>query len=188
MSKHLACGYRGFSLIEVLITLLILAIGLLGLAGLQSKMLGTEFEAYQRSQALTLARDMANRIQLNPADGRADAYSGNSVYGTGDSLNENCSPTAPVDSDLCAWSRALKGVAVVSSDGVKLGSLIGAKGCIEKLSGAATSHVVMRVTVAWQGLTPSAAPSVSCGRGSYGTDDALRRTVSIIVTLGYLGV
>lgn len=182
-------GYQhGFSLIEVLVTLFILVIGLLGLAGLQSKMLGAEFEAYQRSQALMLARDMANRIQLNPTESRADAYSSNTVYGTGDSFAENCSPTALVDRDLCAWSRALKGVAVVNSDGVKLGSLMGAKGCVEKLSGDDTSHVVIRVTVAWQGLAPSVAPSVDCGRGSYGTDDALRRTVSVIVALGYLGV
>lgn len=188
MSKQRADFQGGFSLIEVLITLLILAIGLLGLAGLQSKMLGTEFEAYQRSQALTLARDMANRIRLNPVAARADAYSNNLIFGVGDSLNENCSPSAIVDSDLCAWSRALKGLSVVDTDDVALGSLIGARGCIEKISGSSTTQAVMRVTVAWQGLTPSAAPSVNCGKGSYGTDDKLRRTVSILVTIGYLGV
>ena len=46
---------RGVSLVEVLITLLILAFGLLGVAGLQAKMSLAEMESYQRSQAI-LAR------------------------------------------------------------------------------------------------------------------------------------
>lgn len=42
----------GFSLLEVLVTVLILAFGLLGLAGLQARTMTTEMESYQRSVAL----------------------------------------------------------------------------------------------------------------------------------------
>ena len=55
----------GFSLIEVLVTILILMVGLLGLAGLQSRALTAQMEAYQRSQALILLKDMADRINAN---------------------------------------------------------------------------------------------------------------------------
>src|SRR5262249_18984225 len=56
------CPQRGTSLIEVLVTLLILAFGLLGVAGLQSKMGLAEMESYARSQALLVLSDMAERL------------------------------------------------------------------------------------------------------------------------------
>lgn len=178
----------GFTLIEILVTILILAVGLLGLAGLQSKMLSTEFEAYQRSHALVLVQDMVSRINANRAAARASEYSGTAVYGTGSSLGSNCDAAADmVAFDLCSWSAALQGAATtVGSDAV--GAMIGARGCIETLSGSATSEVILRVTVAWQGMSPTVAPSLGCGEGDYGTDDKMRRAVSMVVTLAYLGV
>jgi type IV pilus assembly protein PilV len=55
----------GFSLLEVLIAVLVLAIGLLGLAGLQSLSLKYNHSAYLRSQAVQLGYDMADRIRAN---------------------------------------------------------------------------------------------------------------------------
>jgi type IV pilus assembly protein PilV len=65
----------GFTLIEVLIAVLLLAGGLLGLAALQSTSLGHNQSAYNRSQATQLAYDMADRIRANPVESsnRADA-------------------------------------------------------------------------------------------------------------------
>ena len=51
----------GFTLIEVLVTLVILTFGLLGIAGLMAKGQRISFEAYQRQQAVALASDMAER-------------------------------------------------------------------------------------------------------------------------------
>jgi type IV pilus assembly protein PilV len=56
---------RGFTLIEVLVTLVILTFGLLGIAGLMAKGQRVSFEAYQRQQAVALATDMAERIRAN---------------------------------------------------------------------------------------------------------------------------
>lgn len=180
----------GFSLIEVLITLIILAIGLMGLAGLQNRMLNAEFESYQRSQALMLVEDMVSRIRSNPAAARASNYSGNAVYGTGNILGDDaCNPANTTTFDLCSWSAALKGASVtLNEDETLVGTMIGARGCIETVSGTATSEVVLRVTVAWQGLSPTVAPALTCGQGSFGADDSMRRTVSVLVTLAYLGV
>jgi type IV pilus assembly protein PilV len=55
----------GFSLIEVLVTIGILMVGLLGLAALQTNATMAEMEAYQRSQALVLVQDLADRIAAN---------------------------------------------------------------------------------------------------------------------------
>ncbi|HVL74786.1 MAG TPA: prepilin-type N-terminal cleavage/methylation domain-containing protein, partial [Noviherbaspirillum sp.] len=58
---------RGVSLVEALVTIVIIALGLLGLVGLQSRLQLSEIEAYQRSQAMILLEDMANRISMNRA-------------------------------------------------------------------------------------------------------------------------
>ncbi len=55
----------GFTLLEVLISLLILSFGLLGLAGLQAHSLRNNHSAYLRSQASLLAYDMSDRIRAN---------------------------------------------------------------------------------------------------------------------------
>lgn len=175
----------GFTLIEVLVTLMVLAIGLLGLAGLHTAMLRTELEALQRTQAILLLEDMANRLRSNPAVARtaASAYLGE--YGVGTSLAD-CG--SPVNADKCAWDRALDGASVERAGGENVGAMIGARGCVERLSGSANTQVLIRVTVAWQGLSPTVAPELTCGDGDYGDDDSLRRAVSVVVALAYLGV
>lgn len=57
--------HSGFSLIEVLISIFILAVGLLGAAGLQMRSLQQEQSAYFRSQATLMAYDMADRMRSN---------------------------------------------------------------------------------------------------------------------------
>ncbi len=58
---------KGFSLIEVLIALLVLAIGLLGLAALQAQGLRFNYDAYVRTQATNLAYDIVDRMRTNRA-------------------------------------------------------------------------------------------------------------------------
>jgi len=56
---------RGFSLIEVLVAMLVLAIGLLGLAALQTQGVRFNHDAYVRSSATTLAYDIVDKMRLN---------------------------------------------------------------------------------------------------------------------------
>lgn len=65
---------KGFSLMEVLIALLILAVGLLGIAALQSVALKTNHSAYQRTQATFLAYDMIDRMRANRTAAMAGNY------------------------------------------------------------------------------------------------------------------
>jgi type IV pilus assembly protein PilV len=64
-ASAITSAQRGTSMIEVLVTIVILTFGLLGLVGLQTKLQVSEMEAYQRAQALILLEDMANRIASN---------------------------------------------------------------------------------------------------------------------------
>lgn len=63
---------RGFTLIEVLVALLIIAIGVLGITALQLKGLQYNQDAQFRTQVSILAYDIADRIRLNA--GNADDY------------------------------------------------------------------------------------------------------------------
>ena len=55
----------GFTLLEVLVALVILSIGLLGLAGLQAASLRYNHSSYLRSQATLIAYDIVDRMRAN---------------------------------------------------------------------------------------------------------------------------
>lgn len=56
---------HGLSMIEVLVAMVILSLGLLGMAGLQAASLRTSQSAHYRAQAAQLADDMADRMRAN---------------------------------------------------------------------------------------------------------------------------
>lgn len=81
-------GSAGFTLIEILISVVVLAIGLLGMAALQMNGLRNNQSAYFRAQATQLAYDMADRMRTNIVEAR-DAASGG-TYNNGASTANNC--------------------------------------------------------------------------------------------------
>jgi type IV pilus assembly protein PilV len=175
---------RGSSLVEVLVTLVILAVGLLGVAGLQTKVGVAEMESYQRAQALLALSQMTERMSANTA--QATSYVSNTV-GTGDAQPTDCSGIAPgANRDLCEWSNTLKGTTETSAAGASTGSLVGGRGCIRQLQppnpalGVCTAGSY-QVAVAWQGLAPTATPVLACAAGQYGANDAYRRVVAATV-------
>ncbi|MDO9212585.1 MAG: type IV pilus modification protein PilV [Methylococcales bacterium] len=64
--------HTGFTLIEVLIAMLLLAVGLLGLAALQTSTLRSNLAAYNHGQATQLLYDMTDRIRANNCIAKAD--------------------------------------------------------------------------------------------------------------------
>jgi type IV pilus assembly protein PilV len=80
---------RGTTLIETLVALLVLSIGLLGVAALQVNALQSNQMAHVRSQASVLAYDLADRMRANRAVALAGGY--NVAFGstpTGANLNQ----------------------------------------------------------------------------------------------------
>lgn len=181
---------RGASLIEVLVTLVIVAFGLLGIVGMQARLQVSEMEAYQRSQALLLLNDMANRIAINRQ--LAVSYITSSTSPLGAGMTCPTANTTAVQRDLQEWCNALQGAAETMGTGAsaaKVGAMVGGRGCVE------TSGSDYLVTVAWQGLTPISAPpaSVACGAGSYNgatgsscVNDLCRRSVTTVVRIASL--
>jgi type IV pilus assembly protein PilV len=175
MKANLIPGQRtqhGFSIIEVLVAIVIIAIGLLGLAGLQTKLVGVELEAYQRSNAILLLEDMMNRIRADEPGALDNGYATSEI---------NCStPTTLASQNICAWLDALAG----TSDGEDVGGLLNAQGCLEDVTPSTDDALTLRVSIAWQGLTPTAAPpaALDCGEGDYG-EETLRRVISGLVVV-----
>ena len=178
-------------MIEVLVTIVIIAFGLLGMAGLQVRMQMSEMEAFQRSQALMLLNDMASRIATNRAN--AASYVTGTASPMGTSYTCSSLGATRAATDLKEWCNALQGAAEFTTGGgvtTQQGAMIGGRGCVEL---AADGDYM--VTVAWQGLTPIAAPgaSVACGASLYNSstgvgclNDLCRRTVTTVVRIGTL--
>jgi type IV pilus assembly protein PilV len=175
---------RGASMIEVLVTMVIIAFGLLGMAGLQMRMQTSEMESYQRSQALLLLNDMANRIAANRNN--AGSYVTTTALGTGMTCPTTTATT--VEQDLSQWCAALQGAAETSGTS-QVGAMVGGRGCVQSASGD------YLITVVWQGFTPISAPpaSVTCGAnafdgaaGSTCANDLCRRAVTTLVRIATL--
>lgn len=101
----------GFTLIEILVTVIILAIGLLGIAGLQLTGLRYNQEAYSRSQIMVLTNDITDRMRSNRNAAQTGAYDiaiGTTATGAScDGAGANCDANALAASDLAAWKQAL---------------------------------------------------------------------------------
>ena len=189
----------GFSLIEILMTLLILTIGLLGLAGLQAVAQRSGQEAYQRAQAIIILNDIMDRINTNravatcyaitaPATGTP--YLGTTAGSHYDTTAFSCPSMATNPNgvtraglDLTSIDNMLQGAAETTG-GNKAGAMIGARACI----GYDATTASYSVAVAWQGLgstfspaswdtTTTPATARNCAINKFGTDDSMRRVV-----------
>lgn len=194
MSQH-PRRHSGIALIEVMIALVVLMVGLLGLAWVNNRANLGEMEAYQRAQALLLLQDMADRLSANRqvaacySDAATDVQVG--TGSTSSSIPACSTGTAQqqsrVAADLSAWDGLIKGESETRS-GTSVGAMIGAVGCISQDS--ATNSIYL-IAVSWQGLMPTKAPTLAdgtpfqCGNGLYG-DEKLHRVITTKVQIGNL--
>ena len=94
---------RGFSLVEVLIALVIMSVGMLGIAGLYVQSMQAGRTSMLRHHAVTLAGDVADRIRANPRAGIA--YEGQGVDGSCVSGVVNCDPVTMAGHDILLWQQ-----------------------------------------------------------------------------------
>jgi type IV pilus assembly protein PilV len=101
---------RGFTLIEVLISMLVLAVGLLGLAGLQATGMRNNLSAQHRSQATLLAYDIADRMRANIVDAQNFATSTYFTQAPAGAAVANCETVTGcttiqmANNDLSVWN------------------------------------------------------------------------------------
>jgi len=127
---------RGFTLIEALITAIVMAVGLLGLAGLQIAGMKSNHSAYLRSQATIASYDLIDRMRANPAayvgrrfDTAAD--SGNAEFEAWEEVIDHVLPAPEVAEDASAAKGVVDCTAIPATDqdDCTTGNVCGAGNC-----------------------------------------------------------
>ncbi len=137
MLKH----NQGFSLVEVLVALVVVSVGMLGVAGLYVNGLQAGRTAMFSNQAVTLAGDVADRIRANPTAGAAyagDPADNNCTKGTVD-----CSPAEMAAHDILVFRQQAQSFLP--------------SGTVTIVHNAATNPPEYTITVGWNepGATPT---------------------------------
>lgn len=112
---------RGLAMIETLIAILVLAVGVIGAAGMQLSALRTSQQSAARTAALELASEIADKMRAN--DHAMSTDSGNPFVGldyrTSDAPrapgascygDAHCDPSQLASFDVYEWERRLKSV------------------------------------------------------------------------------
>jgi type IV pilus assembly protein PilV len=142
--SHAARREHGFTMVEAMVALVVLAVGMLGIAGLYVTTLRSGGGAIYRMQAVNLASDMADRIRANRTANVAylNAPANGNCYGA---ASVNCGPTAMAANDLLVWQAQ---VATILPSG---------NGAVNVVPGAVvTGPYVYTITITWLGAGDSA--------------------------------
>lgn len=177
----------GFSLLELLVTLVVFSVGLLAIAGLQTVSKQANFESIQRTTAAQVAYGMLEDIRTNGA--AAATYVAAGTLGGGSrgtaaptpdcSVGSECTGAQKAAYDLWFWEQMLDG-AMETAGGAATGGLVLPAMCIAGPAGAAAGTYT--VTIVWRGgasITNNSANACGAASGNYGANNEFRRIVEI---------
>jgi type IV pilus assembly protein PilV len=179
----------GFTLLEVMIAVLVFAIGMLTTASLQLTSKRANYEALQRTTASHLAFDMLERIRANTA--AMNTYTGGAqiVLGGGtrgaepapncDSIADGCTSIDVAIHDLWQWEQMVDGATEING-GTATGGLVSPTACVRGPAGGVAGTYT--IAVAWRGVSELEDPTVDpCGSGTgqYGANNEFRRVLVI---------
>ena len=183
MKPRYPLGEAGFTLIDVLISVFILAFGMLALARVMAQSSLSEVEASQRSQAMMLVQDMSERINLNRKHAALYVGSYSATWRPGGAAD--CSAMTGATKDACEWQNdayewqnLLAGSTTLDGTSA-IGAPIAARGCV--ISPATNIYVI---AVAWQGLVPTTGSDSACGTNAFVEKN--RRVFSTVVQIATL--
>ena len=143
---------RGFTLVEVLIALVVLAIGMLGIAALLLNGLQSSRIALLRTQAVMLASDIGDRIRANRTGGAAYTLASGTALSTPSKLCTTagqCNSSEIAAVDLYAWQQTV------------LAALPGATTAVTVAPVGALSSNTYTITISWTQSGDSAASSLT---------------------------
>ena len=140
---------QGFTLMELLVSVVIMSVGVLGLSGLQIESLHQNNTALIRSEAMLIGNDILDRIRANP-DGDYDGIAlGAAPASAPNCTVVNCTVDNMKDYDIAQWQCSLSSEA---NDGTAYSTCtaLGISGALPQGTGAiAKNGDVYMVTVQW---------------------------------------
>lgn len=181
----------GASLIEILVALMVVSIGLLGVARLEIFSAQANIEAIQRTTASMIAHDFMEKMRANP--GTLASYVGISAGDGNTSVPSNACNSANCNAaDIAAWDiynfdQSLAG-ANEQAGANNTGGLDSPRACV---NGPAGGPGVYSVHIAWRGLQPQPNPvTTQCGEGLglYGPQEEYRRVLTMTIFISDDGV
>jgi type IV pilus assembly protein PilV len=178
VSRSRVATDAGFTLIEVLISLVVVAFGMLSLARAMAGASMDELESFQRAQSIVITQEMVERINANRK--QALLYVGS--YTVPAAAADCALPATVVERDQCEFRNRLMGADTL--DGARaMGAPIAARACITQTVPGSNFYIV---AVAWQGVKPTAAPNSGCGENGFDREEN-RRVFSTVVQIATLG-
>ena len=138
---------QGFSLVEVLIALIIMSVGMLGIAGLYVQSMQAGRTSMLRHHAVTLAGDVADRIRANPTAGAAYTAASGTDHNCIPPAGANCNAAQMAANDIFIWQAQAASFLPVFSDGTQQ---------VEITYNAATVPPTYTIVVQWDEPTPDA--------------------------------
>ena len=98
---------HGFGLVESLVALVVVSVGMIGIAVLYGQGLGASRLALYRTQAVILASDMADRIRMNRRGGVTYQTAGAGTNRNCEPGGAMCNPTQMAEHDLWFWNAQI---------------------------------------------------------------------------------
>lgn len=147
---------KGFSILEVLVAIIVLSVGLLGVAGLVGNSVRLNHQSYTRSQAAYLASNMTDRMRGNTLAVIAGDYDGAGYNGTGPAAPDcdaadPCDPEDLADRDTSIWGAMLASTLAQGSGTIACAINPPPGGLV----GRPTVNGTCQVTVFWNEATSS---------------------------------
>jgi type IV pilus assembly protein PilV len=124
--SNVRLGQSGFSMIEVLVTVVILSVGLLGVAGVQALGLRTANVALDHNTVTSLAVEITERMRANPTAFLDDDYVGefdSDNPAAGNACAQVCTPADRAESDLLDWYTRLSDLNSASAEITRVGNV-----------------------------------------------------------------
>jgi type IV pilus assembly protein PilV len=176
---------RGVSLIEVLVTLVLISVALLGSASLQVISKRANSQALYRTSAAHLANDFLSRMRSDrpsletfvAAGTLGGATQGGAPAKSCADAGALCSSAELAEYNLWQWEQDLDGAAETTA-GINSGGLLEPTACIDGPAGGAAG--VYEIAIAWRGTTEHPNPTIhDCGEGSgkYGASNEYRHVL-----------
>jgi len=181
MKRH----QEGVTLIEALISALVVSVGLLGVFQLHLVAKRGSYESFQYTQAHALATDIVERMRVNPS--QLSNYASRD-YGVGDSASPakscvnltaeegGCAVSEMVQWDQHLWHQMLTGGDEMMGDRA-IGGASDMRGCVT------VNDAAVEVVVTWRGMDETVDGAVGGSAALCGQADARRRSVRIVTTI-----